>query len=151
MVRSRCHALCLGAVVAALPLGSLHADEGTSTIKIMVTNAEDASGHVRVSVFSGSEGFPGKRKYALKTASTTVQGSKAFVTVKDLPPGEYAVAVLHDQNDNGRMDTNAVGIPKEGWGVSLNKAPLIRAPRYSEAKFRLEPGQERSLVIKLRY
>ena len=134
-----------------LPLGSLHADEGGSAIKIMVTGAEDASGHVRVSLFNNKEGFPGKRKYAIKTASTTVSGSKAFVTFKDLPPGEYAVAVLHDQNDNGKMDTNAVGIPKEGWGVSLNKAPLVRAPRYSEAKFQLESGKDRSLMIKLRY
>ena len=147
----RSHALLFGALLTAVPLGTLHADEGKAAIKVMVTGAEDESGHVRVSLFDKGEGFPGKRQNAVTSKSTKVSGTKAFVTFKDLPPGEYAVAVLHDQNDNGKMDTNALGIPKEGWGVSLNKAPLVRAPRYSEAKFQLEPGKDRSLVIKLRY
>jgi uncharacterized protein (DUF2141 family) len=33
-----------------------------------------------------------------------------------IKPGKYAIAVIHDENCNGKLDTNMFGIPKEGYG-----------------------------------
>jgi uncharacterized protein (DUF2141 family) len=61
----------------------------------------------------------------------------AQVTFKDLPQGTFAVSVLHDENGNGKMDKNFVGMPKEGYGASNNPKKKKRAPTFDEAKFSL--------------
>ncbi|MBC7919789.1 MAG: DUF2141 domain-containing protein, partial [Ferruginibacter sp.] len=61
-----------------------------------------------------------------------------------------AVALMHDENDNHRLDTRWTGIPKEGYGVSNNVQATLRPPRYADAKFRLgKPGVQ--LEIKVKY
>jgi uncharacterized protein (DUF2141 family) len=58
----------------------------------------------------------------------------AFASVA---PGTYAVALFHDENDNGKLDTNFVGIPREGVGVSNNKLRSFGPPTWDDAKFAL--------------
>jgi uncharacterized protein (DUF2141 family) len=75
---------------------------------------------------------------------------KARVVWADLAPGVYAVAVLHDENGNGKMDTNILGIPKEGHGASNNPAPKRRPPTFEEAQFTLA-GPQQTVEVKLEY
>lgn len=65
-----------------------------------------------------------------------------------LPPGKYAVQVMHDENDNGKMDLNFMGIPKEGHGAS-NNLVVMRRPNFSEAVFALEDTPT-EIVVHLR-
>jgi uncharacterized protein (DUF2141 family) len=58
--------------------------------------------------------------------------------------------VLHDENANAKMDTTLIGLPKEGWGASLNPKPRMRAPRFEEAKFQLA-APSHSLQIEILY
>jgi uncharacterized protein (DUF2141 family) len=55
-----------------------------------------------------------------------------------LKPGTYAVSVLHDENANGRLETNFLGIPREGAGISNNASPEFSAPRFNDAAFQLK-------------
>ncbi len=55
-----------------------------------------------------------------------------------VPRGRYGIAVFHDENRNGRVDTNLVGMPAEGFGFSL-KTPL-RKPRFNEVSFDVQPS-----------
>lgn len=65
-------------------------------------------------------------------------------------PGVYAVAVYHDENDNRRFDRSWTGLPSEGFGVSNNPRPFLRAPTHSESAF--EVGSGHSVTkIDLRY
>ena len=50
-------------------------------------------------------------------------------------PGDYAIAVYHDQNGNGKMDKRMFGIPKEPYGFSNNIKPVMSAPKFSECRF----------------
>jgi len=75
---------------------------------------------------------------------------KARVVWGDLAPGVYAVSAHHDENGNGKMDTNFLGIPKEGHGVSNNPAPKRRKPHFDEAQFSLATPQQ-TVEIKLIY
>lgn len=65
-------------------------------------------------------------------------------------PGVYAAAVYHDENDNRRFDRSWTGLPGEGFGVSNNPQPFLRAPTHSESAFEVGPGQ-RVVTIDLRY
>jgi uncharacterized protein (DUF2141 family) len=65
-------------------------------------------------------------------------------------PGRYALAVYHDENDNKRFDRSWTGLPAEGFGVSNNPSPWLRAPTHAEAAF--EVGAGRTVVrVVLRY
>jgi uncharacterized protein (DUF2141 family) len=65
-------------------------------------------------------------------------------------PGLYAVAVYHDENDNHRFDRAWTGLPSEGFGVSNNPRPFLRAPTHGESAFEVGAGH-RVMTIDLRY
>lgn len=71
----------------------------------------------------------------VKVRDTTVEALFDIV-----PDGEYAVKVFHDLNDNGRMDTNLFGIPKEPYGFSNNAMGTLGPPSFEEAKFLVRGG-----------
>jgi uncharacterized protein (DUF2141 family) len=66
----------------------------------------------------------------------------------NIPPGTYALAVIHDENMNGKLDTNWLGIPKEGYGFSNAAKATLGAPSFSAASFRYD-GQDMELTISL--
>ena len=66
-----------------------------------------------------------------------------------LPRGDYAVAVIHDENNNAKLDTFA-GIPREGFGFSRNPPIRFGAPRFTAARFTLA-GDAETQQVKMRY
>jgi len=68
----------------------------------------------------------------------------------DIPPGTYALAVIHDENMNGELDTKRRGIPKEGYGFSNDATALFGAPKFSAASFQYD-GRNLELTIDLQY
>ena len=101
-------------------------------IEVAVTGLQSRAGSILCALHDGPKGFPGGAHLA--SAGVPADGT-ALCLFRDVGPGRYAVAVLHDENGNGRLDTNALGIPSEPWGVSLGARPLMRAPRFDEAAF----------------
>jgi uncharacterized protein (DUF2141 family) len=55
--------------------------------------------------------------------------------INDVPYGDYGVAVFHDENSNGKMDKNVLGIPLESYGFSNNVRITFGPPKWEEAKF----------------
>ena len=125
------------------------ANAGTLTVQII--NVTSADGHVLLSIFAGADGFPSTHRKAVKTAKLRARAGTVRMSASDLPPGQYAVAVVHDENDNAKLDTNLFGIPREGWGTSRNPRPKTRAPRWSESSFAVEAGQTVTQRIQLVY
>ena len=79
-----------------------------------------------------------------------VKGPKTSVTFKDVPFGEYAVAVMHDMDKDLRMDANWLGIPGEDLGVSNNvKGGPLGGPKWEVAKFRHATATSRVAPIKM--
>lgn len=104
------------------------------TLSIRMSGFRSADGQVLISVFRGEDGFPGEPSKAWKTAIAKISGDRASVDIA-AEPGEYAFAILHDENGNNQMDTNWVGIPKEGLGTSNNAKGRMGPPKYRDAKF----------------
>ena len=96
-----------------------------------------AVGHARVAVFNRNAGFPDDESAAYRTVVTSVSDGQAAVRFDDLPLGDYAVAMYHDENDDAKLNKGLFGVPKEGYGVSNNVVHAMRAPRFEEARFPL--------------
>jgi len=79
-----------------------------------------------------------------------IRDTQAHCDFLAIPPGTYALAVIHDENRNGKLDTNWMGIPTEGYGFSNEAKALLGPPSFSAAKFQYDGGTL-NLTISLRY
>ncbi|MFY9527393.1 MAG: DUF2141 domain-containing protein [Candidatus Acidiferrales bacterium] len=124
----------------------------TATLKIKVVGARNAKGKIGVTLFQDASGFPDNTSNAIRQQAVEIDPNTltAQVIFSDVPQGIYAVSVLHDENLNGKLDKNFMGIPKEGYGASNNPAKKRRAPTFDEAKFSLD-APEQTIEIKLIY
>ena len=87
------------------------------------------------------------QKEAARARIKAVNGELVY-RFEDLPPGTYAVQVMHDENDNGKLDSNFLGIPSEGYGFSNNPRVMRRAT-FEEARFEL-PAAGSDIDVRLR-
>jgi len=146
----------LSAVVAVLLcafLPSVNAQtKSTGTLTVHVSGARNTKGKIGVTLFQEAQGFPDDTSKGLRQQAVDIDPNamSAEVIFKDLPQGAFAVSVLHDENGNGKMDKNFVGIPKEGYGASNNPKKKRRAPTFEEAKFSLNSA-EQTIEITLIY
>jgi uncharacterized protein (DUF2141 family) len=108
-------------------------------------------GQVVYSVFAGSEGFPDKGEKAVASGQCMISPEKtAHFAIPKLAPGVYAVTLFHDENNNGKLDAKAFGIPKEGFGFSRDPKIRMGPPRFKDAAFAITgAGPERTITIKL--
>lgn len=78
-----------------------------------------------------------------------VKASEAGRIDLKLPPGEYSLLLVHDENGNGRMD-KMMGMPREGFGFSRNAPLRMGPPRYEDVHFKVTPGHNEQ-AVKVRY
>lgn len=137
--------LALSILLIGVPFPTARAQmKDTLSLTTRVTGARNTKGKIIISLFRDAEGFPGDASRIVRQQMVDVEPAtmSGQVTFKDLPQGTFAVSVLHDENENGKMDKNFLGIPREGYGTSNNPGKKMRAPRFDEAKFELsETGQ----------
>lgn len=119
-------------------------------IYVEVAGLRNDSGEVRVNLYNSKDGFPSEPKKSFMTLASRIEKSEARVVFKDVPYGEYAIAVLHDENGNKRMDFNWLNIPIEGAGASNNPKAFFGPPSYSSSRFRLD-SEDLTVRIKVRY
>ncbi|GIV39066.1 MAG: hypothetical protein KatS3mg033_0866 [Thermonema sp.] len=126
--------------------------QNRGNLHIEITNLRNHRGHVLVSLFAeeGKKGFPDEPAQAYRKAKVPIENLKAVVHFENLPHGTYAVAVLHDENDNGKMDKNFLGIPTEGFAFSNNVRPVFGPPSFHKAAFELN-RRSKTLLIKMLY
>ena len=81
---------------------------------------------------------------------TKIKEQKASCHFVGINPGTYAIGVIHDENLNGELDTNFLGVPNEGYGFSSDAKVRLSAPSFSDAKFSYD-GNALKLTIRLKY
>jgi uncharacterized protein (DUF2141 family) len=118
-------------------------------LTVRVSGARSDSGRVAVALFASAASFPDQKR-ALAGRVARIQRGSAVVTFPELEPGIYAVAVLHDENDNSRMDFNFLGMPLEGYGFSNGASAPFGPPSFKAAAFRLK-ARPSQVSIELRY
>ncbi|WP_026776919.1 DUF2141 domain-containing protein [Polaribacter sp. Hel_I_88] len=120
------------------------AQEETFDLTVNISGLSSDKGTLLVGVYNKKEDFLNKQ---FKGEISKIKDNKSVVTFKDLPKGEYAVSFVHDENDNKKMDTNFMGIPKEDYGCSNNATGFMGPPKYEDAKFMLEENKSINIEI----
>jgi len=126
------------------------ASPGEAVLRVAVSGIRNDHGHVISALFAGPAGFPNDTATALQVQWAEIRAGQAELIFAGLVPGSYAVSVMHDENDDGRMNTNWMGMPQEGFGLSGQPRYRFGMPGYREAEIEV-PAQGRELVIRLRY
>jgi uncharacterized protein (DUF2141 family) len=144
--------LAIGSAFAqAALLPAAQAQGAGATLEVVVPQVRNAQGGLGCQLFAGAEGFPKKGERALQSVMSPIANGTARCRFQPVPAGSYAVAVVHDENSNRTLDSNFLGVPTEGYGVSNNKTYAMSEPRWDESRIELAPGESRQLTIQLRY
>lgn len=120
-------------------------------ITITVEFVRNAKGTVRCSLFNAAPGFPGRSPLEGRNLAAAPTSGKAGCEFVGVPAGTWAVTVLHDENDNGALDSNFFGIPTEGYGATNNKLPATAPPSFKDSSFVVAEGEHLRFSVKLRY
>lgn len=113
-------------------------------IKVNIVGLKNNKGQVLIGLYNSEKQF---LKKAYKGTVAVIKNGKATATFENLPAGEYAVSVFHDENSNGKLDTNFMGIPKEAYMASNDAKGFMGPPKYKDAKFLA--NQNKEIVLKL--
>ncbi|HSW61371.1 MAG TPA: DUF2141 domain-containing protein [bacterium] len=139
----------LAAIFVAILCLALTGQEKKSTLTVVLKGLK-VQGTVYVSLYDKDNGFPTKSENAFKNEMKKVAAATEKVVFANIPAGEYAVSVWHDENDNGKMETSLIGIPKEGLGVSNNAKGKMGPPKFKDAKFVIDK-ESQVIEINVKY
>lgn len=117
--------------------GGPAADPQKASLTVEVHNVLTREGAVYIALFKPGQEFPSGKPTDGKKVEATGNNVKATFSVE---PGVYAIAVFHDENNNGKMDKRIFGIPKEPYGFSNNFRPKMSAPKFSDCQFSVGNG-----------
>nr|WKN35248.1 DUF2141 domain-containing protein [Tunicatimonas sp. TK19036] len=132
---------------ALLSIGSVNYNQ---RVVVTVIGLKNTQGNCNACLFSNADAFPGEAAEAVACKKGAISGSNAEVIFENVPAGTFAVSVFHDENDDGELNTNFLGIPQEGYGASGNVLPKMSAPSFEDNSFTVSDN-DIALEIKLRY
>jgi uncharacterized protein (DUF2141 family) len=131
------------------PAGSVHASQ--PGIHVEILSIRNSTGAVACALFESPEGFPTEfLRFASNLMMVKVRATKATCSFNDIAPGVYAIAVIHDENRDGELATNWMGVPKEGYGFSKDAKGTLGAPAFEAASFSYN-GESLHMTIRLQY
>jgi uncharacterized protein (DUF2141 family) len=134
------------AVFAGVILLTSSAAFAQADLQVTVKNIKEEKGSIRIGLFTTEKDF---LKNATQGKIVKASGKEVTVVFENLKPGDYAVSVIHDENENGELDSNMVGIPKEGFAFGNNAMGTFGPPSFDKAKISLTKNEKQ--VVELKY
>jgi uncharacterized protein (DUF2141 family) len=117
------------------------ASESTGNLIVNISGFPSSDGFAMVALNNSEESYKGGENEAIAKIKTRVIDQKAQVIFENLPYGSYGVSLYHDENGNGKMDKNVMGIPKEAYGFSNNAKGFFGKPGSKKVKFQLNSAE----------
>lgn len=137
--------LVVSCLVVAFSAVAIAAEGGSITVEIAPMRSE--TGVVHCNLWKSAEGFPQEyKKAAVAVDAPSIAGKSARCSFTGIGPGTYAISVFHDEDGDGVLKKNVLGIPKEPLGFSNNASATFGPPSYDEAKFSFD-GKALKLAI----
>ena len=134
-------------LIAVLFLGAnIYAQTGQVDVTVTGINVKKG-GIVKIGLYE-KDGFPAIGKEIIGK-DIKVTGSEVTVTLKDIPTGTYAIAIIQDKNSDGEHNTNLFGVPNESYGFSNNIYGRFGPPDFEDVSFNVENGKTVSKTINL--
>jgi len=135
-------------IVSIILLSFTAKEQNTHTLTVEVENLRNSKGIVQFALYNKDNSIPDedyKKYYRLEKAK--IVNGKSEITFKSLPQGKYAVNILHDENNNGKIDKGLL-LPKEGIGFSNYQSVGLRnRPNFYKASFDLTTDKTISVRI----
>ena len=105
------------------------------TLRIHVDGFRNTKGNLGSVIFTSPDGWPEDLNKAFRHGPSPIDLSTRTAVAEwtDLPPGDYGIAVIHDENSNHKLDRNLLGIPKEGFGFANNPHVGLSAASFHES------------------
>ncbi len=103
------------------------------------TTLRSEQGVVRCGLFTEKSWL----KAPLRAAVANIRAGSAVCVFKSVPKGVYAISAFHDQNNNGKLDTNFIGLPTEDYCASRDARNSFGPPSFGDAKFNYAGGVAR--------
>ncbi|MBW4633323.1 MAG: DUF2141 domain-containing protein [Iphinoe sp. HA4291-MV1] len=138
------------ATLASISLVKTVNAESTTTLTVVVNGLHHKNGEVCLRIYSNEKGFPLSDTSGVQSGCTQIKGSSVKKQFSGLKPGTYAVAVVDDQNGDRKLNSDFLGIPQEGFGISKNPTVSIRTgtPKFRDASFPLKKNTTINIVMK---
>lgn len=145
-----CRALYTALLLAILPAVAF-AQSTCPGIHVKILDIRNNTGAVACALFKSSVGFPTEfMQSATNIVMMKIEDTEARCDFLDIPNGTYALAVIHDENMDGKLATNWIGVPTEGYGFSSDAKVSMSAPSFEAASFEYDV-QKLDLTISLTY
>jgi uncharacterized protein (DUF2141 family) len=145
-------AITLSFLGASVFTGEVGAESPTvGDITVVLTNLRSTDGEVLVSLYDKAEGFPKDRDAIVRAAAVPPDDSgQVTIVFEDLLHGDYAIAVLHDEDGSRGMTFGRFHLPKEGYCFSNNVKVRFKPPKFKKTKFTLD-GDGVTQTLRMRY
>jgi uncharacterized protein (DUF2141 family) len=117
-----------------------------SAFELTVDGISEEKGEIRIAVFDSEQAYNDKEN-PLYAVVIPVDGEKISWKQDSLPFGNYAIAVYHDKNVNGELDSNLLGIPKEAYGFSNNARGRFGPASWEDAHFEVTSEQSSMTIL----
>lgn len=142
-----CQSISLGLALVATTVGTFGQTPtpalapGDNVIHVYISGLRSDKGQMLCALFSSAEAFPTQADKAVARLTAKISERQANCDFVGVGPGTYAVSVVHDENSNGKLDRNFIGIPREGVGASNDAKGHMGPPRFSAASFPYRGGR----------
>lgn len=140
----------MGTLLTAAPLATAHANTpDTADISVRIEGLRNHEGMIHAcmtrqeKLYLHCDKDPASYRLSIPASNTELH-------LTGITPGDYALAILHDENGNGKVDTNFVGMPKEGVGFSNNASGFMGPPAFSAVRFHVNAGHN-AQTIRIKY
>lgn len=137
------------ALAADAPAAVASAPAAAASINVSVSNLRSTKGDVLVCLSTNPKYFPDCRKDKQARKIKVSAANASSVKIDGVKPGTYAIALIHDENTNGKMDLRLF-LPREGFGFSRNPKIGMGPPKFESAQFKM--GSENAkYAVKMKY
>lgn len=126
---------------------SLHQSQASGKLHITIENIKAPEGQLIVALFNSEESY---LKADFRSQTIAIKSATYEVIFDELPKGSYSVSIIYDKNENGVLDKNFFGIPREGFGFSRKSLGTFGPPSYDDTKIEVNNDSE-SITIPLKY
>jgi len=114
-------------------------------LTIRIENVLPSGGILRLGVYDQAR-YPDDNSTPVASANVTAVSGETIVTLRNIPPGIYAIEAFQDVNANNQMDTSWLGLPLEPFGFSRDAVPFLGKPSFDQVKFALVTGENLQIL-----
>jgi uncharacterized protein (DUF2141 family) len=143
-------AVALAACASAPPKTPEPRPAGQGRVEVTVTGFKNEEGTTRLALFLDASVWPDGDSSIFATAVVPISDGQAVAVFEGVPAGPFAVSVFHDEDDDGELDSAALGIPSEPYGFSGDARDLFGPPSFKEAHIELAAGETKQITIRVK-